>query len=108
MPVLDIDAIQLEQLVAHNSLVFVDFWANWCPPCKQFLRTYEKIADQYSSIVFTKVNVEEQGALSETLEIRSIPHLIIFKNKIIVYSESGSMPESAFKELVEQSISLKL
>lgn len=99
-----VTAKQLDELIVENEIVFVDFWAEWCAPCKQFAAVFERVAKENSGIVFAKVNLEHQSDLAEKYQIRSIPHLLIFKQGIIVYSESGSMPESALKELVEQAL----
>lgn len=96
---------QFESFIENNELVFVDFWAEWCAPCKQFAKVYEKVADQNQTINFTKVNIEEEAELAEIFQIRSIPHLMVFKQGIIIYSEAGSMPESMLKELVQQAVS---
>ncbi|VEG89992.1 thioredoxin family protein [Legionella spiritensis] len=94
---------ELEQLVTTSDIVFVDFWADWCAPCKDFARIYANIAKQYPDVTFASVNIQLEEKLAETFQIRSIPHLIVFKQGIIIYSESGNMPESALKELVEQA-----
>lgn len=95
---------QLEALVTSEDIVFIDFWAPWCVPCKAFGDVYARVAEQYSTIQFTQVNVESEPVLAETFQIRSIPHLIVFKQGIIIYSESGSMPESALNELAKQAL----
>jgi thioredoxin 1 len=102
--VTSVTAPQFEGLIHDNELVFVDFWAIWCAPCKQFAQVYEKVAGQYKTVVFAKINIEEETELAETFQIRSIPHLMVFKQGIAIYSEAGSMPESTLKELVEQGL----
>ncbi|KTC66131.1 thioredoxin proteins (plasmid) [Legionella adelaidensis] len=92
-----------ESLINDNKIVLVDFWAAWCAPCKQFAQVYEKTAQQYPDIVFSKINIGEEPDLAEVFQIRSIPHLMIFKEGIAIYSEPGSMPESTLIELVEQA-----
>lgn len=101
-----VNAQQLEAAIAKGGIVLVDFWANWCEPCKQFGKIYDQLAASNPSIIFAKVDVEQEKELAETFQIRSIPHLLIFKDEIIIYSESGSMPESILKELIEQAIAL--
>ncbi len=93
-----------DDLFEKNEIVFIDFWANWCAPCKQFAHVYERIAAQFPNLMFGKINIEDEPTLAETFQIRSIPHLMIFKQGIVIYSESGSMPESALIELVQQAI----
>jgi len=94
----------LEELLGKHELVFVDFWAEWCAPCKQFAKVYEQVANDNPQVLFAQLNIEQHAELAETFQIRSIPHLMIFKEQIAIYSESGSMPESALKELLEQAI----
>ncbi len=95
---------QFESLIQDNEIVLIDFWASWCAPCKQFAHVYEKVAAFYEKVVFAKVNIEEEQELAETFQIRSIPHLMVLKQSIVIYSEAGSMPESTLKELVQQAL----
>ncbi len=93
-----------ESLINDHALVFIDFWAVWCAPCKQFATVYERVAGSHPEIVFAKINIEEESELAETFNIRSIPHLMVFKQGIAIYSEAGSMPESTLNELVQQAL----
>ena len=95
---------QFESFIHEHEIVLIDFWAAWCAPCKQFAHVYEKVASQYENIVFAKINIEDDPELAETFQIRSIPHLMVFKQGIAIYSEAGSMPESTLKELVQQAL----
>ncbi len=97
---------QFESLIRDNDIVFIDFWATWCAPCKQFAHVYEPVAALYPSIVFGKVNIEDEAELADMFQIQSIPHLMVFKQGIAIYSEAGSMPESTLKELVQQALTV--
>lgn len=95
---------EFEATITHNSIVFMDFWAPWCAPCRQFGMVYEQVAAKHPQVLFTKINIEEEQELAETFHIRSIPHLMVLKEGIVIYSEAGSMPESALTELVQQAL----
>lgn len=93
-----------DETIQNNELVIVDFWAEWCGPCKAFAPVFEEAAKQFPSIVFAKVNTEKEMELSQEFNIRSIPTLMIIKKQVIIYSESGALPLNAFKELIEEAI----
>ncbi len=94
---------EFENTINQHPIVIIDFWAQWCAPCRQFANVYEKVAADTEGVHFAKVNIEEQSELAETFQIRSIPHIMVFKEGIVIYSEAGSLPESALKELVDQA-----
>ena len=95
---------QFEEMIKTNDIVFIDFWADPCAPCKIFSPIYEKVASDYKDIMFAKHKIEADKSLSEAFFIQSVPHLIVFKQGIAIYSESGSIPESILRELVQQAI----
>ena len=104
MPSQIVTSSEFESLINDNETVFIDFWAAWCAPCKAFSTVYEQVSEQFPGIVFAKANIEEQQELADLFEIRSIPHLMVFKEGIVIYSDAGSMPESTLKELAQQAL----
>lgn len=95
-------------LIENHSIVFIDFWAEWCAPCKQFAANYEHTAEQYPQIVFAKINIETEQDTAEYFEIRSIPHLMVFKEGVVIYSNSGSLSASVLNELAEQALQVDM
>ena len=91
-----------ESLVSDNNIVIIDFWAAWCGPCRSFAPTFEAASDKYADVVFAKVNTEEQQELAAAFQIRSIPTLMVFREKIIVFAQPGALPASALDNLVEK------
>ncbi len=96
--------VELENIVKNYEIVLVDFWADWCVPCKQFSRIFTEIASQYESLAFAQINIEDYQEHADLLHIKSIPHLLIFKAGVIIFSESGNMPGAAFRELIDQAL----
>ena len=108
MAVIELTDDTFEQTVTDNGFVIVDFWAPWCGPCKSFAPTYEKVSEEFEDIVFSKVNTEEHQQVAAHFQIRSIPTLMIFRDQIIIFSQAGSLPEGAFRELVQKASELDM
>jgi thioredoxin 1 len=97
-----------EQIVTENELVLIDYWASWCGPCKSFAPVFEAVSEKYPDIVFAKVNTEEQQELAGHFQIRSIPTLMIFREKIIIFSQPGMIPSQALDELIDRARELDM
>ncbi|RLE16322.1 MAG: thioredoxin [Actinobacteria bacterium] len=92
----------LESTIEDNDIVLIDFWADWCGPCKMFAPTYEKVSEEYPNIVFAKVDTEANQELAGQFQIRSIPTLVAFKDQVGVLSQPGALPEEGLKDLIGQ------
>ncbi len=88
--------------VNDNDIVIIDFWAEWCGPCKNFAPIYEEVSEKHEDIVFAKVNTEEEQELGASFQIRSIPTLMIFREKIILYSQPGMMAGPDLDGLIDK------
>ena len=108
MATIELTKDSFEQTILDNDTVLVDFWAEWCGPCRQFAPVYEKISEEHPEIVFGKVDTEAEQELAGYFQIRSIPTLMIFREKIGVYSQPGALPEGALRDLIEQTQGLDM
>lgn len=102
MPTIDITKDTFESTVEDNGIVLVDFWAEWCGPCKSFAPTYEDASDKHPDVVFAKVDTEAEQELAGAFGIRSIPTLMAFRDKVVLYSQPGALPSDALEDLVQQ------
>ena len=96
------------EIIDNNPLVVVDFWAEWCGPCKNFAPVFETAAEKNPDIIFAKVDTESAQQLAAQFQIRSIPTLMIFKEQIVVFSQAGALPASTFDTLIEQAKGLDM
>lgn len=98
----------LQDTIANNEIVIIDFWAPWCGPCKSFAPTYEAVSEKHDDVVFAKVNTEDEQELSASFQIRSIPTLMIFRDQIAIFSQAGMLPESGLEEVIAKTRELDM
>lgn len=102
MHTVDLTEATFEQTITDNDIVLVDWWAEWCGPCKMFGPIYEAAAQKHDDIVFGKVDTESARELAAAAGIMSIPTLMAFREKVLVFSQAGALPEAALEDLIKQ------
>lgn len=103
MAVLELNEQNFEEVILNNDFVVIDFWAPWCGPCKGFAPVFEAASEKHEGVTFAKVNTEEHQGLAGHFQIRSIPTLVIFREKVIIYSQAGALPASGFDDLIARA-----
>jgi len=100
MAIVELGAENLERTITENDIVFIDFWASWCGPCRQFAPVYEQAALDHPDVVFGKVDTEAEQSLAEAAQITSIPTLMAFKAGSLVFSQPGALPAAALERVI--------
>ncbi|GHC52000.1 thioredoxin [Streptomyces cinnamoneus] len=97
-----------DEIVSGAGFVLIDFWAEWCGPCRSFAPVFERAAQRHDDLVFAKVDTEAQPELAAAFEIRSIPTLMIVRDNIAVFAQPGALPEPALEDVIRQARSLDM
>jgi thioredoxin len=105
---IDLTNENFESTVNTSPMVIVDFWAPWCGPCRGFAPVYEKASETHADVVFAKVNTDEQQELAGAFGIRSIPTLMVFREKVILFQQAGALPGNALEQVITQAKSVDM
>lgn len=100
MATIDLTTKDFNETLDNNDMVIVDFWAEWCAPCKQFSPIFEEASEQYPDVIFAKVNTEEQEAIAREYGVHTIPTLMVVREGIILLNSPGSLPLEKFADLI--------
>jgi len=108
MATVELTKENFEKVISESAMVVVDFWAPWCGPCRGFAPIYDKAAEAHQDVVFGKVNTDAEQELAGAFNIRSIPTLMVFREKVVLFQQAGALPASALEQVISQTKSLDM
>jgi thioredoxin 1 len=108
MATVEITTDNFQQTIEKPGVVLLDFWAEWCGPCRAFAPVFEKASETHVDVVFGKVDTEAQQELAGAASIQAIPTLMLFRDGVLLFRESGALPPAALEELVSQAKALDM
>lgn len=101
MSTIALDEATFNATVKENDIVLIDFWAEWCGPCRAFGPVYERVSEKHSDVVFAKVDTEAEQGLAGAFQVTSIPTLMAVRDSVVLFSQAGALPEADLEKLVE-------
>ena len=108
MSTIELTRESFESTVIAGGTILIDFWAEWCGPCRMFGPIYESVSNDYPDVIFGKVDTEAQQELAGMFNIQSIPTLMIIRDQVVVFSQAGALPDASLRDLIDQALALDM
>jgi thioredoxin 1 len=108
MATVELNKTNFEDVVTKSDMVIVDFWASWCGPCKSFAPVFEAASEQHPDIVFGKVNSDDEQELAAAFGIRSIPYVMLLREKVVLFAQAGALPAEGLESVIRQARALDM
>jgi thioredoxin 1 len=108
MSTVELTSENFTSVVTGADLALVDFWAEWCPPCRMFGPIFDRASERHAEAVFGKVDTDAQTELAASFGISSIPTLMVIRDNVVLFSQAGALPESALEELITKALELDM
>src|SRR5882672_2476983 len=108
MAAVELTKENFEEIVTTNDMVIVEFWSSWCAPCKNFAPVFEAASEKHGGVVFGKVDSDAQQELAAAFNIRSIPFVMVFREKVVVFAQAGVLPAEGLESIISQARTLDM
>ena len=103
MATVELNKSNFEDVVTQNEMVIIDFWAAWCGPCKSFAPVFDAASEQHPDIVFGNVNADDEQELAAAFSIRSIPFVMLMREKVVLFAQAGALPAEGLESVIRQA-----
>ena len=97
-----------DQTVENNDIVIVDFWAQWCGPCRSFAPIFDAASENHADVVFGKVNTEEERELAAAFQVRSIPTIMLLREQVMLYAQPGMLSAAQIEDILTKAKALDM